>query len=409
MSRGFPEIEIRKVAAGRLSSFDTDTAKATREAKDDFHCGGDAAGEGGAEYDLSYLFGAAEQVAKAADGPKTLVIKSTVNPGTGSKMAKLVAKHSTHKIEVVNNPEFLREGTALQDFMEPDRMVFGAISDEGHGVLREIYQPLIDKGYEIYLMSRESAELTKFAANAMLATRISFINELSLLAQAIGADIESVRIGIGTDKRIGPGFLRAGVGYGGSCFPKDVQALVHQMKTIGIEPLLLSGIEAVNVRQKQAFAKRVLDAVKDVPNPVIAVWGLAFKADTDDVREAAAIEVINTILNETKGRATVKAYDPQAIETARKILGDKITYAKSLDECTEGADVVALVTEWAEFISQDFSKVARLMRGKHLFDGRNCLGSKRVTSAGLYYHAIGRPELKPGEGKAGSIGVVSAG
>ncbi|MGN6370688.1 MAG: UDP-glucose dehydrogenase family protein [Phycisphaerae bacterium] len=404
---GLSELIRKEVAAGRLS-FDTDTAKATRQATTIFIAvGTPPAKEGG--YDLSYLFGAAEQVAKAADGPKTLVIKSTVNPGTGSKVAKLVAKHSTHKIEVVNNPEFLREGTAIQDFMEPDRIVFGACSDEGHGVLREIYQPLIDKGYEIYLMSRESAELTKFAANAMLATRISFINELSLLAQAIGADIESVRIGIGTDKRIGPAFLRAGVGYGGSCFPKDVQALVHQMKTIGIDPLLLSGIEAVNVRQKQAFAKRVLDAVKDVANPVIGVWGLAFKSDTDDVREAAAIEVINTILSEGKGKVTVKAYDPQASETARKILGDRITYAKSLDECTEGADVVALVTEWPEFISQDFSKVAKLMRGKHLFDGRNCLGSKRVTSAGLYYHAIGRPELKPGEGKAGSIGVVSAG
>ncbi|HUO09625.1 MAG TPA: UDP-glucose/GDP-mannose dehydrogenase family protein [Phycisphaerae bacterium] len=404
---GLSELIRKEVAAGRLS-FDTDTAKATREAKTIFIAVGTPPAKDGG-YDLSYLFGAAEQAAKAADGPKTLVIKSTVNPGTGSKVAKLVAKHSTHKIEVVNNPEFLREGTAIQDFMEPDRIVFGASSDDGHAVLREIYQPLIDKGYEIYLMSRESAELTKFAANAMLATRISFINELSLLAQAIGADIESVRIGIGTDKRIGPSFLKAGVGYGGSCFPKDVQALVHQMKTIGIDPLLLSGIEAVNVRQKQAFAKRVLDTVKDVANPVIAVWGLAFKADTDDVREAAAIEVINTLLAETKGKATIKAFDPQAAETARKILGDKITYAKTLDECTEGADVVALVTEWAEFITQDFAKVAKLMRGKHLFDGRNCLASKRVTSAGLFYHAIGRPELKPGEGKAGSIGVVSAG
>ncbi len=206
-----------------------------------------------------------------------------------------MAKHSTHRIEVVNNPEFLREGTAIQDFMQPDRIVFGADTDEGLSTLREIYQPLIDKGYEIFSMSRESAELTKFAANAMLATRISFINEVSQFAQAVGADIESVRIGIGTDKRIGPSFLKAGVGYGGSCFPKDVQALVHQMKAIGIDPLLLSGIEAVNIRQKQVFAKRILDSIKGIEKPVVAVWGLAFKADTDDVREAAAFDIIKAL------------------------------------------------------------------------------------------------------------------
>jgi UDPglucose 6-dehydrogenase len=255
-------------------------------------------------------------------------------------------------------------------------------------------------------MSRESAELSKFAANAMLATRISFINEISMLAQAIGADIESVRVGIGTDARIGPAFLKAGVGYGGSCFPKDVQALVHQMKSIGIDPLLLSGIEAVNTRQKQLFAKRILDSVKGISNPRVAVWGLAFKSDTDDVREAAAFHVIDTLL---AGGAQVSAYDPQAIDNAKKVLGDKITYCDSLDACTKGADVIALVTDWPEFITQDWTKVAKLLKGKHIFDGRNCLASGKVSDAGLYYHAVGRPELAPGEGKAGTMGVVSAG
>ncbi len=258
---GLSELIKNEVAAGRLS-FSTDTTKATREASTIFLAVGTPPAKGGG-YDLSYLFGAAEMVAKGADGPKTLVVKSTVTPGTGSKVAALAAKHSTHRIEIVNNPEFLREGTAIQDFMQPDRIVFGASCDEGLSVLREIYQPLIDKGYEIFCMSRESAELTKFAANAMLATRISFMNEVSQFAHAVGADIESVRIGIGTDKRIGPSFLKAGVGYGGSCFPKDVQALVHQMKTIGIDPLLLSGIEAVNVRQKKAYAERILTAAKE--------------------------------------------------------------------------------------------------------------------------------------------------
>jgi UDPglucose 6-dehydrogenase len=401
---GLDELIRHEVAAGRLA-FDSDTTRATQSAATIFIAvGTPPAKEGG--YDLSYLFSAAEMVAKAANGPKTLVVKSTVTPGTGSKVAAIVAKLSPHKIEVVNNPEFLREGTAIQDFMQPDRMVFGADSPQGIATLREIYQPLIDKQYEIYSMSRESAELTKFAANAMLATRISFMNEVSQLAQIIGADIESVRIGIGTDKRIGPSFLKAGVGYGGSCFPKDVQALVHQMKTIGVDPLLLGGIEAVNNRQKQAYAKRVIDVVKGPANPVVAVWGLAFKSDTDDVREAPAFEIINALV---KAGVTVKAYDPQATETARKILGTAIAYCRTLDECTQGADAVALITDWNEFITQDFAKVAKLMRGKHIFDGRNCLASGKVAAAGLHYHAIGRPAVKPGEGKPGSVGVTPAG
>jgi UDPglucose 6-dehydrogenase len=276
---------------------------------------------------------------------------------------------------------------------------------------RELYPPLIDKGYAIFQMSRESAELTKFAANAMLAMRISFINEISQLAAAIGADIESVRVGIGTDARIGPSFLKAGVGYGGSCFPKDVQALVHQMKTLGIEPLLLSGIESANTRQKKAYAGRIMNAIKGVQNPVVAVWGLAFKSDTDDIREAPAFEIIKALI---EGGATVRTFDPQAMENAKKYLGalstsGKIVWCNTVDEATKGADAVALVTEWNEFITQDWNKVAKLMRGKHLFDGRNCLASKKVLDAGLIYRAVGRPELQPGQGRAGTMGVISAG
>ncbi len=404
---GLTELIKTEVAHGRLA-FDLDTAKATREASTIFLAVGTPPAKGGG-YDFTYLFAAAEAVAKAANGPKTLVIKSTVSPGTGSKLQAVVSKLSAHKIEVVNNPEFLREGTAIQDFMQPDRVVFGASSDAGLATLREIYQPLIDKGYEIFSMSRESAELTKFAANAMLALRISFINEISQLAQSIGADIESVRVGIGTDKRIGPSFLKAGVGYGGSCFPKDVQALVHQMKTIGIDPLLLGGIEAVNTRQKQFFAKRVLESIKGVAKPVVSVWGLAFKSDTDDIREAPAFEVIKTLL---EAGAIVKTFDPQAMENSRKYLGataEKVQFCKNLAEATQGADAIALVTEWNEFITQDWQKIAKLMRGKHVFDGRNCLASGKVSEAGLYYHAVGRPELAPGEGKKGTMGVVSGG
>lgn len=404
---GLSELIKKEVAEGRLS-FSTDTTAATQATQTIFLAvGTPPAKEGG--YNFSYLFSAAEMVARAANGPKTLVVKSTVSPGTGSKIAAAVQKLSAHKIEVVNNPEFLREGTAIQDFMQPDRIVFGAGCDGGLAVLREIYQPLIDKNYQIFCMSRESAELTKFSANAMLAMRISFMNEISQLAQAVGADIESVRIGIGTDARIGPSFLKAGVGYGGSCFPKDVQALCHQMKTIGIDPLLLSGIEAANTRQKQAFARRVVDSIKNTPNPVVAVWGLAFKPDTDDTREAPAFEIIKTLV---EAGASVRTFDPQAQEATQKLLGDfggKLTYCESVADATRGADAVALVTEWNEFITQDWKKIAKLMRGKHIFDGRNCLASGKVSSAGLFYHAIGRPDLKPGEGRPGTVGVVSAG
>ena len=404
---GLSEMIKHEVAHGRLS-FDIGAAKASATADVIFLAVGTPPAKGGG-YDLSYLFDAAKEVAKAATGPKTLVIKSTVNPGTGSKLAAHVAAHTSHKIEIVNNPEFLREGTAIQDFMQPDRIVFGASSPEGIATLREIYQPLIDKGYAIFHMSRESAEMTKFAANAMLAMRISFMNELSQLAQVIGADIESVRIGIGTDARIGPGFLKAGVGYGGSCFPKDVQALVHQMKSIGIDPLLLSGIEAVNTRQKNAFAKRILDVLKDTPNPVVSLWGLAFKSDTDDIREAPAFDIIKALLEATSGKITIKAFDPQAIENSKKVLGNKITFSDSVANATTGADAIAVVTDWAEFITQDWIKIAKLMRGNHVFDGRNCLASGKVSAAGLFYHAIGRPPLKPGDIRPGSVGVVSAG
>ncbi len=404
---GLSELIKKEVAEGRLS-FSTDTAAATRNAQTIFLAvGTPPAKEGG--YNFSYLFSAAETVAKNANGPKTLVIKSTVSPGTGSKLQAVVEKLSQHRIEVVNNPEFLREGTAIQDFMQPDRIVFGAGNDGGHETLREIYQPLIDKNYQIFRMSRESAELTKFSANAMLAMRISFMNEISQLAQAVGADIESVRVGIGTDARIGPSFLKAGVGYGGSCFPKDVQALCHQMKTIGVDPLLLSGIEAVNTRQKQAFAKRIVDAIKGTTNPVVSVWGLAFKPDTDDTREAPAFEIIRTLI---EAGATVRTFDPQAQEATQKLLGNfggKLTYCESVADATRGADAVAIVTEWNEFITQDWKKIAKLMRGKHVFDGRNCLASGKVAGAGLFYHAIGRPAVKPGEGKPGTMGSVSAG
>ena len=400
---GLSELIQAEVKNGRLR-FTTDAESAIKDSQTIFIAVGTPPSPAGGA-DLSMLFAAAETVAKAANGPKTLVIKSTVPPGTGSKVVDRV-KNAPHRIEVVNNPEFLREGTAIQDFMQPDRIVFGANTNAGLDVLREIYQPLIDRGFAIFSMNRQSAELTKFAANAMLAMRISFVNELSLLAQSMGADIESVRIGIGTDKRIGPGFLKAGVGYGGSCFPKDVAALVHELKQIGVEPFLFAGVEKVNTRQKEWFAKRVINAVKDVPNAHVAVWGLAFKSDTDDMREAPSIDVIRHL---AAAGLKIKAYDPQGTANAKKLLPPQVQYCASVAECTTGADAIALITDWPEFITQDWASIAKLMRGKHVFDGRNCLASGKVAAAGLHYYAVGRPEVTAGAGRQGSIGVVSAG
>ena len=400
---GLSELILAQAAAGRLR-FTTDIAEAIQESQSIFIAvGTPPSRKGGA--DLSMLFAAVDDVLKYANGPKTLVIKSTVPPGTGEIVAQRVAS-GPHRIEVVNNPEFLREGTAIQDFMQPDRIVFGANSNGGMEVLREIYQPLIDRGYAIFSMSRQSAELTKFASNAMLAMRISFINELSQLALAIGADIESVRVGIGTDKRIGPSFLKAGVGYGGSCFPKDVAALVHQMREFGLEPHLLSGVEKANAGQKRAYATRLIKALSDIKDPQVAIWGLAFKADTDDMREAPSIEIVHALL---AAGIKVRVYDPQDMENARRILDKHVIWADGVDECTRGADAVALITDWSIFITQDWGHIASLMRGRHVFDGRNCLSSSKVLAAGLIYRAIGRPELMPGAGKPGSMGMISAG
>ncbi len=400
---GLSELILAQHAQGRLC-FTTDIGRAFRESETIFIAvGTPPAPSGGA--DLRMLFAVVDDLVRMVDGPKTLVIKSTVPPGTGEQVAARTAA-ARHPIEVVNNPEFLREGTAVQDFLHPDRMIFGANSPRGLEALREIFQPLIDRGYAIFSMSRQSAELTKFAANAMLAMRVSFINELSLLASAIGADIESVRVGIGTDRRIGPSFLKAGVGYGGSCFPKDVAALEYQMRQVGIEPCLVAGVEKVNQRQKLIFAQRVLAALQGVQHPQVALWGLAFKPDTDDMRESPSIPIARTL---AAGGVALRVYDPQAMDNARKILGDAVQWSRDVEDCTRGVDAIALVTDWPIFITQNWARMAAIMRGKHVFDGRNCLASGKVAAAGLYYHAVGRPELAPGAGRPGSMGVIPSG
>ncbi len=400
---GLSEMILQQTAAHRLS-FTTDMATAVQNSQVIFVAvGTPPAPEGG--YNLTMLFDAVEQIIKAANEPKTIVIKSTVPPGTGEKVAAQAAT-APHRLEVVNNPEFLREGTAIHDFMNPDRIVFGAGTAEGIGALREIYQPLIDRGFNILSMSRASAELSKFGANAMLAMRISFINEISRLASAVGADIESVRMGIGSDPRIGPAFLKAGIGYGGSCFPKDVAALVHQMQTLKIEPHLLSGIEQANRHQREHFVQGILRVLEGRKDPQIALWGLAFKPDTDDIRESPAIEIARML---AAAGCIVRAFDPEAMANTRRLLGDTIIYAPDVPQATAGADAVVLATDWSVFITQNWPTIKAMMRGVHVFDGRNCLASGKVSAAGLHYYAVGRTPVPPGSTRHGSVGVVVAG
>ena len=400
---GLAELIAAQTRQKRLR-FTTDTTSAVHAAGVIFVAvGTPPSGNGGA--DLTMLFAVVDQVIQAANGPKTLVIKSTVPPGTGEQIVARVAS-CRHPLEVVSNPEFLREGAAVQDFLQPDRIVFGANSQAGLEILRELYQPLIDHGYAIFSMSRQSAELTKFAANAMLAMRVSFINEISLLASAVGADIESVRVGIGADHRIGPAFLKAGVGYGGSCFPKDVAALAYRMRQANLEPHLLDSIAKVNARQKALFAQRIIETLRGLDHPRVAVWGLAFKPDTDDMREAPSLDVLRHLL--TAG-LTISAYDPQAMDNARRILGERVQWQRDICACTRGADAIALLTDWPVFITQNWEHIATLMRGRHVFDGRNCLASGKVAAAGLHYHAVGRPPVAPGAGRQGAMGVIPAG
>ncbi len=400
---GLSEMILQQTAARRLT-FTTDLPAAVREAQVIFVAVGTPPSPNGG-YDLSMLFGAVEKIIQSAQSSKTIVIKSTVPPGTGEKVAQLAAQ-SNHRLEVVNNPEFLREGTAIRDFMNPDRIVFGASTADGLAVLREIYQPLIDRGFNILSMGRASAELSKFGANAMLAMRISFINELSRLASAVGADIESVRMGIGSDPRIGPAFLKAGIGYGGSCFPKDVAALLHQMESLKIEPHLLAGVEKANQQQRQHFVGRVLEAVAGIKQPEIALWGLAFKPDTDDIRESPAVDIARLLA--TAG-CKVRAFDPEAMDNTQRVLGSTISYTTDIISATTGADAVVVATDWPIFITQNWHTIKQVMRGTHIFDGRNCLASGKVGAAGLHYHAVGRPPISPGGGREGTVGVVVAG
>ena len=343
---------------------------------------------------LRHIFQAAETAARALTGWAVLVTKSTVPVGTGDKVEAIVRQHTRHEFSVAANPEFLKEGDAVNDFMKPDRVIIGTSEPRALHTLQALYTPFTRSSDRILVMDRRSAELTKYAANAMLATRISFMNEMAGHCDAVGADIELVRKGLGSDARIGAKFLYAGAGFGGACFPKDLRAVLSTAKEAGAHLQVLAAVEAVNQRQKHLLAERLLKHFGgDLHGRRIAVWGLAFKPGTDDVREAPALVIIEDLL---AAGASVAATDPIAIPTARKILGERVEFAASNYQCAEAADALALVTEWHDYRRPNFERLRGLMRTPVVVDGRNVWEPSELRAAGFTYYGIGRGRGREG-------------
>ncbi len=382
---GLEELIQRNVAEGRLF-FSTDVASAIKKCEVIFIAVGTPPGEDGSA-DLRHVLAVADAIGTHMEGPKTAVLKSTVPVGTNRKVRDAIAKKTKHVFDVVSNPEFLKEGAAIEDFTKPDRVVIGCESDRARKVMEELYSPYLRTGKPLLFMDPPSAEMTKYAANAMLATRISFMNEMARICEAVGADVNNVRKGIGTDERIGFPFLFAGVGYGGSCFPKDVRALVQTAKEHGYEPHVVPAVERVNEEQKRLLFEKVQRHFQGkLTGKRIAVWGLAFKPKTDDMREAPSLVLIDSLL---AAGATVCAFDPEAIKETRRLVGDRIDYAASALGACKDADALVLVTEWSEFRHIDLEELKRTLRGAVLFDGRNIWDAGRARAQGFTYYGIG--------------------
>jgi UDPglucose 6-dehydrogenase len=387
---GLEMLVRRNAAAGRLS-FTKDIEEAVAGADAVFIAVGTPQGDGG-QADLNHVLRAAREIGRALTGWAVVVTKSTVPVGTADKIRAAIAGETRHPFAVAANPEFLKEGDAVADFMKPARIILGCDDDRALAVLRNLYAPFVRTNDRVLVMDVRSAELTKYAANAMLATRISFMNEVALLCEEVGADIEKVRRGVGSDPRIGPKFLFPGPGFGGSCFPKDIRALAHTGHEAGVELMVVEAAWRANERQKRVLAARVAAELgEDLAGVRVGVWGLAFKPDTDDVREAPAIPLIEDLLI---AGAQVIAFDPAAVETARAALGDRVDYAPDMYAAAEDADALVLVTEWHAFRRPDFGRLAGLMRGKSLFDGRNVWNPDEVAQHGFRYYGLGRGTLR---------------
>lgn len=385
---GLEELVKSNVSEKRLS-FSDDIDNAVKLSKVCFIAVGTPQGEDGSA-DLQYVFEVAKSIAKAMDGYKVIVDKSTVPVGTAEKVAEIIKQNQAypHPFDVVSNPEFLKQGNAVDDFLYPDRVVIGSNSHRATAIMQEIYAPFFRTGNRTIIMDVKSAEMTKYAANSFLATKISFMNEIANLCEKVGADAEMVRVGMSTDSRIGNKFLFPGLGYGGSCFPKDVKALIKTGMENNIEMSIISAADRVNKAQRNLFVEKIFKRFgENLEGKTFAIWGLAFKPKTNDMREAPAITIINALL---EAGAKVQAYDPKAKETAQFYLQDRVTYAENAYSVLKGADALLLLTEWNEFRRPDFERIKSLLKIPVIFDGRNQFDSERIKSKGFEYYMIGK-------------------
>lgn len=384
-----PHLDVlfeRNIRQGRLQ-FSTNLEESVADATVIFLALPTPPGEDGSA-DLSYVLGVASQLGKILKDYKIIINKSTVPVGTAEKVREAIAKNCSVHFDVISNPEFLREGFAVDDFMKPDRVVIGTRSEKAKKIMSDLYAPFVRQGNPIYFMDERSAELTKYAANAFLATKITFMNEIANLCEKVGANVDAIRIGIGSDSRIGKRFLFAGIGYGGSCFPKDVQALYRTASDYKYDFKVLTSVMQVNESQKTVLVKKVMDYFDgNIQGKKFAVWGLAFKPDTDDIREAPALYIIRDLI---AAGASVSAFDPEASENVKRSMGEVMHYAQDPYEALQDADALLIATEWSLFRTPDFEKMKQLMKARVVFDGRNLYDLQRMVELGFYYNSIGR-------------------
>jgi len=386
---GLEKIFLRNLKEGRLK-FTSDLQSGIEGAQILFLALPTPPGEDGSA-DLKYVLGVAKSLGKLIKEYVVVVDKSTVPVGTAEKVTAAIAESATVEFDVVSNPEFLREGVAVEDFMKPDRVVIGCGTERAKKLMTELYAPFVRSGNPLIFMDVRSAELTKYAANAFLATKITFMNEIAQLCERLDADVDMVRLGIGSDARIGKRFLFPGIGYGGSCFPKDVQALVKSSNEVDYDFQILNAVMDVNEKQKLHLMPKIKEYFKgDLKGKHFALWGLAFKPNTDDIREAPALYMINALL---EGGATITAFDPEAMANVKQLLGDKIQFAETQYEALEKADALLIATEWNEFRTPDFNKIGQLLKGKIIFDGRNLFDIAAMEKLGYHYESIGRKSI----------------
>ena len=384
---GLERLVRDNLEAGRLA-FTTDLTRAVRESEIIFIAVGTPPGEDGSA-DLQHVLSVAGSIGDAMDSPRIVITKSTVPVGTARRVQQAIEANTDHSVHVCSNPEFLKEGSAVDDFMKPDRVVLGVEDPGAAEVLRDLYSPFVRTGHQILLMANASAELTKYAANAMLAMRISFMNLIARLCEKTGADVEQVRLGVGSDGRIGPSFLFPGIGYGGSCFPKDVKALIRTVEELDEDAGLLLAVEVINEAQKRLLINLVVKRFgSDLRGTRLGVWGLSFKPQTDDVREAPSIVTIGELL---RRGARVVAHDPEAMQEARRLFADDIEYASTPYDAVGGVDALLIHTEWLPYRRPDFARMMELMGQPVIFDGRNLFRPRKMRELGFEYHSVGRP------------------